>query len=69
MTDIVERLRAHPGSEDSVTIQFRTMVAQRHEAADEIERLRAAIRKYLSHQLSHAESYKVFQETLDDRHR
>lgn len=40
MTDIVERLRGHPGPDDSVTVQFRTMVAQRHEAADEIERLR-----------------------------
>ena len=32
--------------------------------ADEIERLRAAIRKYLSHQLSQAESYKVLRAAL-----
>jgi len=43
MTDIVERLRGHPGAGMSVTEQFRNMVEQRHEAAAGIERLRAAL--------------------------
>jgi len=41
MTDIVERLRGHPGAGMSVTEQFRNMVEQRHEAAAEIDRLTA----------------------------
>jgi len=41
MTDIVERLRGHPGAGMSVTEQFRNMVEQRHEAAAELERLRS----------------------------
>lgn len=40
MTGIVWRLRAHPGEGQTITEQFRNMVAQRHEAAAEIERLR-----------------------------
>jgi hypothetical protein len=45
MADIVERLRDHPGIGDSVTVQFRRMVTQRRAAADEIERLHAALRE------------------------
>jgi septal ring factor EnvC (AmiA/AmiB activator) len=40
MSDIIERLRGHPGPDDTVTVQFRTMIEQRHEAAAEIERLK-----------------------------
>lgn len=42
MTDIVERLRSHPGIDQSVTQQFRNMHEQRNEAAAEIERLQTA---------------------------
>jgi hypothetical protein len=38
MIDIVERLRGHPGPDLTVTEQFRILVEQRHEAADQIER-------------------------------
>ena len=43
--DILERLRAHPKIDGSVTEQHRIMVGQRHEAAAEIERLRAELRQ------------------------
>jgi hypothetical protein len=45
VTDIVKRLRSHPGEGQTVTEQFRNMVEQRHEAAAEIERLEAEIRQ------------------------
>jgi hypothetical protein len=35
--------------------------------AQEIERLRVAIKKYLSHQLSHSESYVVLRAALDGK--
>jgi hypothetical protein len=47
MSDIVERLRDHPKSDGTVTEQFREMILQRKEAAEEIERLQAALRTLL----------------------
>lgn len=49
MSDIVERLLGHPGLSESVTVQFRTMVEQRHEAAAEIKRLTGQIGDILEH--------------------
>lgn len=54
MSDIVKRLRAHPDPDDTVTVQLRTMVAQCHEAADEIEALRGGV-------MLHADTRRMLQ--------
>ena len=59
MTDIVERLRGHPGKAMTVTEQFRNMVEQRHEAADEIERLRMTLKDIECRSIDHTEACRM----------
>jgi chromosome segregation ATPase len=65
MTGIVERLRAHPGEGLTVTEQFRNMVEQRHEAADEIDRLREGWREASDLAVSGVEHVKRYSKEID----
>ena len=48
-TDILERLRVDPGPADTLIELVRIMIVQRHEAADEIERLTGLLAEWENH--------------------